>query len=203
MTSIVLAGGKSSRLGRNKLMEAIGGRPLLARVLDILGQVSDQVIVVVAQGQELPGVGADPRPMVTADIYPGKGALGGIYTGVLASASFESLVVGADMPFLSPRLLSYLMSLSAGFDVVMPRIGREIEPLHAVYSKTCLEPMKQQIERADLTIRHVLDQVRVRYVGEDEINGFDPNHLSFFNVNTPSDLKKAEAMSENVDEPQC
>ncbi len=202
MTSIVLAGGRSSRLGRNKLWEPVGGRPLLHRVLDVLYTVSDQVVIVVARDQSLPLLCSDARIISVSDIYPGMGALGGIYTGVSTSASSHNLVVGADMPFLNPSLLRLLMDLSPGFDVVLPRIDGEIEPLHAVYSRRCLDPMKEQIERGDLTIRHFLDKVKVRYVGEDEVDCLDPDYLSFFNVNTASDLAKAELLSRNTGEPQ-
>lgn len=202
MTSIVLAGGRSSRLGRDKLWEPVGGRPLLHRVLDVLYTVSDQVVIVVALDQSLPLLGSDAKTTSVADIYPGTGALGGIYTGVLTSASSHSLVVGADMPFLNPSLLRRLMELAPGFDVVMPRIAGEIEPLHAVYSRRCLEPMKKQIERGDLTIRLFLDKVKVKYIGEEEVDHLDPDHLSFFNVNTPSDLTRAELLSRSTGEPQ-
>lgn len=195
MNSIVLAGGKSSRLGRNKLVESVGGRPLLDRVLDIVGHLTDQVILVIARDQELPPLPENLHPLVEADIYPGKGALGGIYTGILASRSLHSLVVGADMPFLNPGLLRFLMGLAPGFDVVMPAIGPDIEPLHAVYSRRCAWPMRSQIESGDLTIRHFLDQVSVRYVTEEEIDVHDPQHLSFFNVNTMLDLKRAEELA--------
>jgi len=203
MNAIVLAGGKSSRLGRNKLVECVGGRSLFDRVLDVLRQVTDQVIVVVARGQDLPVLRADMHPVVKTDVYPGKGALGGIYTGILASASLHSMVVGADMPFLDPTLMRYLMELAPGFDVVMPRIGGEIEPLHAVYSKRCLEPIQRQIEQEDLAIRRFLAQVRVRYVSTEEIDAFDPGHLSFFNVNTLSDLRRAEELWGNANASQA
>ena len=176
---------------------------MLGRVLDILGQVSEEVIVVVAQGQDLPVGGPGVIPLVETDIYPGKGALGGIYTGVLSSASFHNLVVGADMPFLNPSLLRYLMSLAPGYDVVMPSINREIEPLHAIYSRECLEPMRRQIDCGDLTIRHFLHHMKVRYVQENEFAALDPEGLSFFNVNTPADLKKAEALAANFSAPEA
>jgi len=195
MTSIVLAGGKGVRLGRDKLSEPVGGHPLLQRVIDVLALVSDQILVVIAQRQHDPALLATAKEArIIADFYPGKGALGGIYTGLAASVSSHSLVVAGDMPFLSSPLLRYLMEISPNFDVVMPRVKGEIEPLHAIYSRNCLEPIRQQIEQGDLRIRGFFQQVKVRYVEEEEIDRFDPRHLSFFNINTPADLRKAKVL---------
>jgi molybdopterin-guanine dinucleotide biosynthesis protein A len=198
MTSIVLAGGKGKRLGRDKLSETVGGRSLLQRVVVILGLVSDQTLIVIAQGQSEPAVSAPTEVKIVTDLHPGKGALGGIYTGLASSDSFHNLVVAADMPFLNPSLLRYLMGLSADYDVVMPKVRGEIEPLHAVYSRHCLEPIRHQLEDDSLKIRDFLERVRVRYVEEAEIKEFDPNQLSFFNVNTPADLRRAQSLLEEV-----
>ena len=195
MNSIVLAGGKGVRLGRDKLSEPVGGHSLLQRVVDVLALVSDQILVVIAQRQHDPALLATAKEArIIADFYPGKGALGGIYTGLAASASSHSLVVAGDMPLLSSSLLHYLMEISPNFDVVMPRVKGEIEPLHAIYSRNCLEPIRQQIEQGDLRIRGFFQQVKVRYVEEEEIDRFDPRHLSFFNINTPADLRKAKVL---------
>ncbi len=191
MTSIVLAGGKGLRLGRNKLSEMVGDRTLLERVVDRLSLVGDEILIVIAQGQ--PKLVLPPTKVVV-DLYPGKGALGGIYTGLVAAQSFHSLVVAADMPFLNLPLLRYLIQVSPTHDVIIPRIKDELEPLHAIYSKNCLAPIQQQIEQGKLKVRDFLDQVRVRYVEEAEINRFDPRKLSFFNINTLADLGRARAL---------
>ena len=200
ITSIVLAGGKGTRLGKDKLLEVVGGRPLLQRVVDSLIPVSRRILLVTAQGQTIPAVRASETAMATvSDVYPGKGALGGIYTGLSASGCRHSLVVAADMPFLNPDLLQHLISAATGFDVVMPRFNGQIEPLHAVYSRDCLPAIQEQIERSQLQIRILLEQVRVRYVEEAEIGRFDPRHLSFYNVNTPDDLTKAQRIAAEIE----
>ena len=199
ITSIVLAGGKGTRLGKDKLLEVVGGRPLLQRVVDSLSPISERILVVSAQGQKRPSLQATQIDVATVpDIYPGKGALGGIYTGLSASDSRRSLVVAADMPFLNPDLLQHLFSLAMDFDVVMPRVRGEIEPLHAVYSRACLPAIHEQLERSQLQIRVFLDKVRVRYFEEAEIERFDPGHLSFFNVNTREDLMKAQEIAAEI-----
>jgi molybdopterin-guanine dinucleotide biosynthesis protein A len=199
ITSIVLAGGKGRRLGKDKLQEVVGGRPLLQRVIDSLSPISEQILVVTAQGQNRPAIQATQSKVASVpDIYPGRGALGGIYTGLTTTKSQYSLVVAADMPFLNPDLLQHLVSVAPGFDVVMPRIDGEIEPLHAVYSRDCLPAIQEQIERNQLQIRIFLERVRVRYVELAEIDRFDPRHMSFFNVNTPEDLTKAEEIAAEI-----
>jgi molybdopterin-guanine dinucleotide biosynthesis protein A len=84
-----------------------------------------------------------------------------------------------------------MIELSAGFDLVIPRLGELVEPLHAVYSKACLAPIERLLEQGILSVRELFSLVRVRYVETEEIDRFDPEHLSFFNVNTKSDLARA------------
>ena len=129
---------------------------------------------------------------VIVDIYPGKGALGGIYTGLASADSFYSLVVGCDMPFLNRDLLCYLIDLAPNFDVVVPRIDDMLEPLHAVYSRDCLAPIKELIDKDRLGVSQLFNLVKTRYVGKDEIAKFDPRCSSFFNINTLDDLRKAK-----------
>jgi len=199
MTSIVLAGGKGTRLGKDKLLQVVGDRPLLQRVIDSLSPISQRILVVTAQGQKRPAIQATQTIVAPVpDIYPEKGALGGIYAGLSASDSQHSLVVAADMPFLNSDLLQHLISVAIDFDVVMPRLNGGIEPLHAVYSRNCLPAIQEQIERSQLQIRVILKQVRVRYIEQEEIDRFDPRHLSFFNVNTPDDLREARNIAAGI-----
>ena len=128
------------------------------------------------------------------DLYPGKSSLGGIFTGLACANSFHSLVAACDMPFLNPDLLRYMIDLSPAVDVVMPRLGGFEEPLHAIYSKNCMPHMERQLRAGNLKITAFFDQVNVRYVTEEEIDRFDPQHLSFFNVNTQADLEKARLL---------
>ncbi len=197
MMSIVLAGGGATRLGKDKLLEVVGDRPLLQRVIDALDLVSESILVVGAQGQPRPLLRAGrARISFASDIYPGKGVLGGLYTGLSASGPGHYLVVAADMPFLNQALLTYLMSAAAGFDVVMPRIGDHLHPLHAVYSRDCLPVIQEELGKGRLQVRAILPRLRVRYVEKPEIDALDPRHLSFFNVNTPGDLEEARKIAD-------
>jgi molybdopterin-guanine dinucleotide biosynthesis protein A len=192
---IVLVGGKGSRLGRNKAQEIVGKKSLFHWVLDSVDFLKSEVIVVTGAEEFSSWLTRCPsRYKVVADIYPSRGPMVGIFTGLTASKSLYNLVVGCDMPFLNQGLLSYMTQIAAGFDLVIPRLGNMVEPLHAVYSKSCLVPMERMIEQDDLGINRLLGLVKVRYVDSDEIDRFDPEHLSFFNVNTEADLKMARGL---------
>lgn len=134
------------------------------------------------------------KARIVTDFYPGKGPLGGIYTGLRAADTFYSLVVACDMPFLNLALLRHLLRLAPGFDLVVPKIGGMLEPLHAVYSKNCLGVMEKLLHTGRLQIAEVMPLVKTRYVGDEEVDEFDPKHLSFLNINTEADLQRAKAL---------
>ena len=195
VTSIVLTGGGSSRLGGNKALQIVGGKSLLQRVIERVTLISDQILVIGSPHQR--GFPVDSGIEYREDLYPGKGPLGGIYTGLLASKSVYNLVVACDLPFLNVELLRYLIRLSPGFDAVVPRVGK-VQPLHAVYSKNCLDVMKVQVEHNLLKISRFLDSVNVRYVEETECRSIDRQLLSFFNVNSRADLARVNRLAEDI-----
>jgi molybdopterin-guanine dinucleotide biosynthesis protein A len=188
---IVLAGGYGLRLGRNKALEAVGERSLLDWVLSRLSFLDSDILLVTTKELPYTRLIDYPRLRVVSDIYPSRGPLGGIYTGLKFTSAARSLVVACDMPFLNRGLLRYMIEISAGFDLVIPRLGELVEPLHAVYSRACLAPIERLLEQGILSVRELFSLVRVRYVETEEIGRFDPEHLSFFNVNTKSDLARA------------
>jgi molybdopterin-guanine dinucleotide biosynthesis protein A len=189
VSCIILAGGKSTRLGRNKVVETIGEKSLLERVVSGLSSLKTEIIVVVARDSSLPQLANYPGLKMVTDIYPGKGSLGGIYTGIAFSGSFYNLVVACDMPFLNPDLLGYMVGLAGEFDVVIPKVDGILEPLHAVYSRNCVPPMEFLIKQNRLSILELYPMVKMRYIENAEIDRFDPQHLSFFNINTEADLQ--------------
>ncbi len=192
--SIILAGGKSSRFGKDKSSITLGNRSLLEIVLSRIAGISSHVIVVIA-GEQVVSLSTHlPGLRIISDRYPGRGPLGGIISGLQESPSRFNLVVASDMPFLSLSLLDYMVKLADSADIVVPRMGDYVEPLHAVYSRTCLNPMIDMITNNDLKISNLFARVQVRYIDCEEIERFDPRHLSFFNINTKDDLKKAMAI---------
>lgn len=188
ISGIILAGGESRRMGADKALLTVGAQPLIGRVANVMRQVVDELIIVADRPDRYPHLNG----RMTVDLLPGRGPLGGIYSGLCAAHYWQSLVVACDMPFLSLQLLQYLVSLESGQDVVIPRWEELVEPLHAVYSKACLAVMEDLLSQDSLSILDVLPRVRVRYVNREEIAQFDPLLLSFANLNTPADLRWAQ-----------
>ena len=175
-------------------MERINKQRLIERTIERLSPPAQTVLVVTSQEQFDVIAASITGVRVVVDLCPDKGALGGIYTGLTFTDSLYNLVVGCDMPFLSRELLDYTLDRTDAFDVVVPRIGGMVEPLHAVYSKTCLGMIRIMMEDNRLEISRLFDLVNTRYVGDDEVKKFDAQHLSFFNINTMEDLRKARQL---------
>jgi len=194
MTSIILAGGKSSRLGRSKPLQPIGNKSLIQWVIDRLAILSAEIIIATAHGEAIP-CSSTATIRTVADVYPDRGPLGGIYSGLRASSSARAIVAGCDTPFLSVDLLQYITQASPASDVVVPRMNHKVEPLCAVYSRNCVAPIQELLEQNESRIIELFSMVRVRYIEEDEVNRFDPEHLSFFNINSQADLEWARMLA--------
>lgn len=203
LAAIVLAGGLSSRLGTDKAFLVLDGQTLLERTASILSGVTQAVLIVTSQkGRkriEESRLEFGQMTSLVTDLYPGKGSLGGIYSGLAMSPAFYNLVVACDMPFLNQRLLAYMVKQAPGSDVIIPRLGTVLEPLHAIYSKNCLGPMKDLLDSDHLKIIDLFPQVRVRFVEEGEIEALDPHKLSFFNINNASDLVRATELGASLE----
>ena len=195
VTGIILAGGLSRRLGRDKAVEPIDGQPLVGRVMDALSRIADELVVVVnttQRGRELP---LRDSTVVAVDIYPNAGSLGGIFTGLSSASNQWGIVVACDMPFLNLDLLSYLLSFRESHDAVVPVLDGRPEPTHAAYSKVCLSAIEARLEADDLKIARFFDDVRVKYVSQRRVEEIDPRRRSFFNVNTEEDLARARLLA--------
>lgn len=193
-TGIILAGGKGSRINKNKALITLPGRKtLIQRCVESVSKACGEILVVANQ-RELFG---DLDARVVEDLIKGKGPLGGILTGLCYSTSHRNFVMACDMPFPQPDLIKLLLERCDDHDVVVPQCGGEVEPLFAVYSKNCLPIIFDQMEKGDLKIRKVFERLRAAKVGEKEIDKVDPEHLSFLNINTEEDLKKAQTLMES------
>ena len=190
-SGVILAGGLSRRLGRDKALERIAGQPLIQRVIQRVEQVSQEIVVVVSDQNRAADLPLGQKNRVVLDRYPGTGSLGGIFSGLDAASNGWTLVVACDMPFLNLALLRRMMALTENADAVVPLIDGRPEPTHALYSKACLPFIEPRLISGDLKISGFYDQVRVRYLSEEDVAALDPEFLSFFNVNTPEDLDRA------------
>ncbi len=192
-TGVILAGGRSRRMGENKALLELGGRRIVDRVFEALAGVVDGIVVVRAADPWIDDIAATRGAPVVTDRYPGAGSLGGIYTG-LEAAGDTSLVVACDMPFLNQRLLADLIALAAGADVAVPIVAGKHETLHAVYQPACLAPIRARIAAGKYKIVDFFGQVQVRSLPETEVRERDPDLLSSFNVNTPEDYERARRL---------
>jgi molybdopterin-guanine dinucleotide biosynthesis protein A len=196
--SVILCGGRTRRFGGNKANACVGGHPVIERIFRVLEPLSSRVIAVTS-GEDT-GIHIPGGVVVVADVYPGMGPLGGIYTGLLHADSGLALVVGCDMPFLNTRLLSFMFGFADSFDAVAPRLsGKYVEPLHAVYSTSCLPKMKESLESGQRPVWPVLRNLNTRYVEKEEYLPLDPRMLSFFNINTREDLERANRIAAQLD----
>lgn len=206
-------------MGRDKAFIDFDGAPLVSRVIEHVKNLCSEVILVANDAAAYARFGV----RLVGDVYPGKGSLGGIFSGLKAASEDYVLAVACDMPFLNEELLRYMISLAPQFDVVIPRAHdpsgktprtvrgekpgnqksprtdqpiakeRDLHPMHAIYSKNCLVSMEERLRTDDLRLIGFHGAVRVRMVETDEVDRFDPEHWSFFNVNTLEDLIVAKS----------
>jgi molybdopterin-guanine dinucleotide biosynthesis protein A len=190
----VLAGGAARRYGgRPKGLVAVAGRRILDRVVEAVAAVTGTAPLVIANAPE----GSTWRPdlRTVPDTRPGCGSLGGIYTAIQAGPG-PVLCVAWDMPFVTPGLLAALVDGSAGYDAFLPESDgrRGVEPLCAVYGPACGPAIERQLGRGDLRAIGFHADVSVGTLPLDRVRAFGDPTVLFFNVNTPEDLERAEAV---------
>ena len=187
VTGVLLAGGNSRRMGRNKALMTLAGQRLVDRALAILRDLFDDLLMVTNS----PDLYADLDVRMVPDLVTGKGALGGIHSAIHHAATPYCLVVACDMPFLNAGVLRYLVEQRLGYDVVVPTVHDRPQPLHAIYGKACLQPIARRLETDRLHVVGFFPDVQVREVTAEELAGFDPEGLSFRNLNTPEEFADA------------
>ena len=186
----ILTGGRAVRMGgARKAWLTVGGVRIIDRQVAVLRQVADPVFLVSSETAP-----ADAELTMVRDRYPGCGALGGIYTAIVDSPRERTFVIACDMPFLSAPLLEHMQSIDA--DLVIPRTARGYEPLYALYTRTCAEPIRVRLERGDLVASVLPEGVRVAEIGPEALAVYDPDGLLCVNVNTPHDYQRARELGE-------
>ena len=188
-TGIILAGGKSTRMGKNKALIHIEGIPIIERICVLFKKLFQEVWIITDQTEVFHGLGAKLHD----DLIPNLGALGGLYSGLVLASFPHSFCVACDMPFLREPLIDYLVGGIDGFAAVVPRTKDGWQPLHAVYSKSCLEVITEVVAEKKTKIIDIYPRIKLRVVEEEEFHSLDPLNESFINVNTPEDLARIEA----------
>jgi molybdopterin-guanine dinucleotide biosynthesis protein A len=192
MLSVVIqAGGQSTRMGENKALKRFLGRPLIQRVVERLAPIADELLVTTNEPQAFSFLNLPLFP----DLKPGRGALGGLYTALASAKHAHVAVVACDMPFASAPLLVAAAGIleQEGEDVVIAETPEGYEPLHAVYRRqTCLPAIESAIHADQWRVIAWFPQVKVRKLTQAELDQYDPDHLAFWNLNTPDDFSEAE-----------
>ena len=183
VSAIILAGGRSSRMGTSKALLRFDDEPLILHVVRKLTPLFSDIVVVAAPGERLPELPAK----VVHDEVAYQGPVGGISRGLGAVEGEAAFVTSCDAAFLDVALIRHLLSTSEGEAVVVPRWGGRLQPLHAVYSTRLLPVFQSEVAAGQLRLLDVLSSMQVRVVEEAEIRQFDPHGWSFFNMNTPDD----------------
>ena len=183
-------------MGEDKALKPFLGRPLIQRVLERLSPVADELIVTTNHPEDYAFL--DPRLTLHADLKPGRGSLGGLYTAIASAAYPIVAVVACDMPFASAKLIEAgsRLLVEAAADVVIARSDEGYEPLHAIYRReTCLPAIEATIDADQWKVIAWFPQVKVRLLTPQEIQLYDPLGLAFWNVNTPEEFAEAERIS--------
>ena len=181
-------------MGADKAFVRVLGRPLIEDILARVAGLGAETIIITNRPDDYRRFGLP----LFADVLPDKGALGGIYAALHYSSQPYTLCLACDMPFVVRPLLDYLLSLipDANADAIVPRLAGEAEPFRAIYARAaCLAPIRAALDTGRMRVISFFPAVRVRFVDEPEIDRFDPQHLSFFNVNTPADLEQARRLA--------
>jgi len=196
--TIILAGGKGNRIGGNKPLMKLGGRSLISYVLEAVSKVSDEAVVVVGRdGVKRFEALLQKEVKIAIDIVPGGGPLIGVYSGLRHLNSKYAVVLPCDTPFVNEGVLNYLISKAEGADAVVPLWPNGyMEPLHSIYKvSAALEASEATVEEGKFRIYNMIEKLeKVIYVPVEKLRKFDPDLLTFFNINSPEDLKKAEAI---------
>jgi len=198
MLSVVIqAGGESRRMGQDKGLLLLLGQPLISRVMARVASLGDEVLVTTNH----PDAYRFLDVPLFEDIYPGMGALGGLYTALTFARHPLVAVVACDMPFASPEILAAARQhlLDAEVDVVIPQSEDGYEPFHAVYRRDiCLPAVKDALEAGERRLISWFPAVKVATLSAEEVTRLDPLKLAFWNLNTPEELRQAEQIARSI-----
>jgi molybdopterin-guanine dinucleotide biosynthesis protein A len=185
ISGIILSGGKSIRMGKNKAFIEIEGVPIIRSIHNLFKTIFSETLIVTNEVELF----QDFEAKIHRDLIPDQGALGGLYTAIYYSSFPHAFCVACDMPFLKGSVIRYLIEKIGDYDVVVPRTKDGLQPLHAIYSKNCLDPIKKIMEQKTFKIIDFYPMVKVNIVEENEFRSLDLARESFLNVNTPEELR--------------
>lgn len=192
VSGILIAGGRSRRMGQDKRFMRVGGESVFERTLSLLRVTFAENIVVLAEPIEMLDV---QGCRVAYDLVPNTGSLGGLYTGLMSASRPRVFAVACDMPFLDPEVIRFMLSHDETADVIVARLAGRFQPMQAVYSKRCAPFLQAMAQRKELKIQRLFQQkeLRMTILTENDLLAFGPGFRSFQNINTPNDLALVES----------
>lgn len=188
VTAIILAGGKSSRMGTNKALLTINGITVIEQIVNECKKITDHILIVTNNFADYQFL---QLPMVE-DKEKGKGPLAGIQAGLSTVSTEKNIVIACDMPFISAEIAKVLLEELTNYDACLPKINDQLHPLFAAYRKSCLHAVNQSLNDGQLRIRHFLNQVRVKIKTEKELPSYF--NKAMFNMNNPQEYEEAKEM---------
>lgn len=195
VTGVLLAGGKSTRMGEDKRFLSVGEQTLLERGISVMQSLFQDVCVVIAQDSSFPSMNVS----IVRDRVPDCGSLGGLYTGLCEASTAHIFVAACDMPFLNMSLVRYMVGLTEEGDIVVASWNNRLQPTHAIYGRRCIPILEDMIRRRDVKIQNVLHHpsLHIRFITEHEVRQVDPGGRSFMNINNPADLAAARLLNDH------
>ncbi|MBX3318266.1 MAG: molybdenum cofactor guanylyltransferase [Nitrospira sp.] len=196
VAGVLLAGGKSRRMGQDKRFLSFGDRRLFEHGLSTLRSLLQYVSIVIAQ--DSPFLSANVP--VLRDVVAHCGSLGGLYTGLRETSTPHVFVAACDMPFLNVHLIRYMIGLKEEADIIVPSWNNRIQPTHAIYSKRCVPVFEDMIRRRQVKIQDAFQHpsLTVRLMADSEVRQIDPKGRSFLNINSPADLEAARLLYDDA-----
>lgn len=192
ISGIVLCGGGSTRMGRDKALLQFGEDTMLARVVRLVGHAADEVVVVAREGQDIAAPAKEmPYLRVVRDPVEGMGPLAGIVTGLKAIGNDRAFVIACDMPLVRPALIRRLVELAGDHDVCVPVSDGYVMTMCAIYRASVIDEAERLVGSGQRSVRRLIDRVNAKRVDAAELRDVDPELESFFSCDTPERYQQA------------
>lgn len=196
VTAVVLAGGASSRMGQNKALLKLGNKTMIERIIDPLREVFQEIIIITDQPSDylfLKNVRMTGDVLLTAK----KNSLLGIYSGLMTSSNPYIFTIACDMPFVNIPLIEYMIQQLTDEDIIIPYVEPHYEPLHGIYSRSCIPCIKEMLDKGNYKITTLLNSAIIKRIMKDEITQLDPLMRCFINVNNYEEYMEIQGSFHN------
>lgn len=190
ITGVILVGGKSRRMGRDKAFMIIEDLPVIERIIGVMRGCFKDLLLVGDRPERFESYGLPVAP----DIYPGS-SLGGLYTGLHTAATNRIFVTSCDIPFPNPALIRLICAETAPYDAVIPATHGGLEPLFAWYRKTCLPSMQAALEDGNYRITGLLRQLQIKTIASEQLMQIDTTGRALLNINTPEEYAACKELT--------